>query len=193
MRLSESDVGANKRQMPVKLQSHDHMSEREFSKTTDSASEPELGTESSARNAEGGFTLVEVVIAFVIVTVALLGVFATFVYAINYNAGNNSRAQALSVLQQEVEQIRSLKFTPYTTDAGLAGGTKAPKTVVSADGSVFKVQIVVDNNPLVTGVQDESVATSIKEVTVTVTLAAPTPGWQTAVPTTVVLRRTRGN
>lgn len=142
---------------------------------------------------DAGFTLIEVVVALVIITVALLGVFATFTYAINYNAGNNSRAQALSVLQQEVEQIRSAKFTPYSTDAALTGGVKPVKTVISADGSVFKVQIDVDNNPVVSGVQDESVPTSIKEIKVTVTLAAPTPGWQTAVPATVVLRRTRGN
>ncbi len=169
------------------------MSEQYTFEEPGSVRKEETGTNVPAQNGERGFTLIEVVIGFVIVTVALLGVFATFVYTINYNAGNNSRAQALSVLQQEVEQIRSLKFTPYATDAALTGGTKPAKTVVSADGSVFKVQIKVDNNPQLSGVQDESVGTSLKEITVTVSLAAPTPGWQTAIPTTVVLRRTRGN
>ena len=142
---------------------------------------------------QGGFTLIEVVVALVIITVALLGIFATFTYAINYNAGNNSRAQALAVLQQEVEQIRAAKFTPYSTDTTLTGGVKALKTVNSADGSAFNVQIIVDNNPFAANVQDETTPTSLKEVTITVTLASPTPGWQTSVPATVILRRVRGN
>ena len=119
----------------------------------------------------------------------------TFVYAINYNAGNNARSQGLTVLQQEAELIRSGKFTPTFTDftsPDLTGGTKTPKPVTSEDGNKFKVQVVVDDDPFTSGVQVDS-TTTIKEVSITVTLESPTPGWQTAVPTTVILRRVRAN
>src|SRR5215213_8520026 len=65
-----------------------------------------------------GFTLIEVVIALIIIMIALLGVFSVFTYAITYNAGNKARAQALAILQQEVERYRAAKFNgvPETDD-----------------------------------------------------------------------------
>jgi type II secretory pathway pseudopilin PulG len=143
-------------------------------------------------SSEDGFSLVEAVIAMVILLIVVSGVFATFAYAVNYNAGNNSRQQALAVLQQEVELMRSAKFTPTVTDAVLTGGTKATKIVTSADGYSFKVQTTVDDDPLSNGIQIDTTKT-IKEITVTVTLNSPTPGWQTAIPATIVLRRVQAN
>ena len=145
-----------------------------------------------------GFTLVEVAIAMVILLVALLGVFVTFTYAINYNAGNNSRAQALAVLQQQVELCRSAKFTPEVMDGSssvfdLTGGTKATKTVTSADGGRYLVDVKVDDDPSTTTVIDTNSLKTIKEITIKVTLDRPTPGWQTSLPATVVLRRVRAN
>ena len=145
-------------------------------------------------NKEAGFSLVEATCAMVILLIALVGVATTFTYAINYNAGNNSRAQALAVLQQEVEQLRSAKFTPPPNgmDASLAGGEKALKTISTVDGKRFRIQTIVDDDPLTNGVQIDNTKT-IKEISVTVSLDNPTPGWQTAVPATVILRRVRGN
>ena len=142
---------------------------------------------------EAGFSLVEVCVAMVIILVALLGVFFTFTYAITYNAGNNSRAQALAVLQEEVEKLRSYKFTPSVTDTQLQGGEKTPWTVVSPNGGTFSVTVKVDNDPFTPGWQDEPTPTSIKEIMVSVKLDRPSPGWQAAVPATVYLRRVRGN
>ena len=152
---------------------------------------PELPEEKRTGD-EAGFSLIEVVIAMIIFLVALLGVFITFTYAVNYNAGNNSRAQGLSVLQQEVEQMRSAKFTPTNTDNLLTGGTKTARIVTSADGNRFKVETVVDDDPFTAGVQIDDTKT-LKEINVSVKLENPTPGWQTAVPATVVLRRVRAN
>lgn len=140
-----------------------------------------------------GFSLIEVIIAMLILLVALLGVFLTFTYAINYNAGNNARAQALTVLQQQVEVMRSAKFTPGVTDSILIGGTKTPVVVPSGDGNRFRVQIVVDNDPFTPDVQTVETGVTLKEVTITVTPESPTPGWQTAVPAKVFLRRVRSN
>ncbi len=141
---------------------------------------------------ESGFSLIEAVVALSIFLVATLGVFTTFTYTVNYNAGNGSRAQALSLLQQEVEQMRSARFTPTATDSTLTGGEKAVRTVTAADGNRYKIKITVDDDPFTAGVQTNTTKT-LKEVTVTVSLDRPTPGWQTAVPITVILRRVRAN
>jgi len=158
----------------------------------------------SDKTGEKGFSLVEVTIAMVILLVALLGVFVTFTYAVNYNAGNNSRAQALAVLQREVELYRSAKFTPEimdnytptgTTDdrRDITGGTKAVRTVTAADGGRYLVAVIVDDNPSTPTVIDTDSTKTIKEISVTVTLDRPTPGWQTSLPATVILRRVRAN
>jgi type II secretory pathway pseudopilin PulG len=152
-----------------------------------------LKNASEAAKTEEGFSLVEVCVAMVIILVALLGVFFTFTYAITYNAGNNSRAQALAVLQEEVEKLRSYKFTPTITDAALQGGAKTPWTVVSPNGGTFSVTVEVDNDPFTPGLQDETTPTSIKEIMVSVKLEHPSPGWQAAVTAKVYLRRVRSN
>lgn len=147
------------------------------------------------RSGEAGFSLIEVACALVIILVALLGVVFSFTYVVNYNAGNNARSQTLAVLQQQVEQLRAAKFTPTITSSvagsDLRGGTQIITTAAGANN--FMVQVVVDNDPFTAGIQDETTPTTLKEITVTVTLASPSPGWQLAVPATAVLRRTRGN
>jgi Tfp pilus assembly protein PilV len=87
-----------------------------------------------------GFTLTEVMVAFAIFFIVLLGVLASFTYAVNYNAGNSSRAQALAILQQKVEVMRSKKYTPGFTDADLMGGTKTPETVTGSDGFKYVIK-----------------------------------------------------
>lgn len=163
-------------------------------------------TVENGRVEEAGFSLVEVSIAMIIILVALLGVFVTFTYAISYNAGNNSRAQALAVLQREVELLRSAKFTPSLTDnftpgvlddgrRDITGGVKADRIAISADGNRFVVSTKIDDNPLTEAIDvyTGNQITTMKEITITVKLDSPTPGWQTSVPATVVLRRVRGN
>jgi Tfp pilus assembly protein PilV len=145
-----------------------------------------------SKNSASGFSLVEVIIAFAVFLVALLGVFTAFTYCVNYNAGNYSRAQALTVLQREAELLRSAKFTPYVTDDVLKGGKKPAKTVVSADGNRYSVETTVDDDPTVSGIQTD-LTKKFKEITITVSLESPTPGWQTAVPAKTILRRVRAN
>jgi hypothetical protein len=65
-----------------------------------------------------------------------------------------------SVLQEEVELLRSAKFTPTITDSyapatpdagrrDISGGTKAVRTVTSkGDGNTYTILTVVDNDPL---------------------------------------------
>lgn len=146
------------------------------------------------KSAETGFSLIEVTCAMVILLTALLGVFVTFMYSVNYNAGNSSRSQALAVLQQEIEKMRSRKFTPDFTDPELYGGVKLSRSATMG-GNRFSIDTTIDNNPLTPTVieSDESVRPSIKQITITVSLESPTPGWQTAIPAKIILQRVRGN
>jgi prepilin-type N-terminal cleavage/methylation domain-containing protein len=66
----------------------------------------------SGHRIEKGFTLIEMVIALVILFIAVMGVFAAVTWATRYNRGNSQRSQALSVMQREIEFLRSAKFTP---------------------------------------------------------------------------------
>lgn len=152
----------------------------------------ENGASQIKKNEEGGFSLIEVIVAMIILLVALLGVFLTFTYAVNFNAGNYARSQALVVLQQEVELMRSAKFTPGVTDTTLTGGVKTAKVISTANGSRFKVNITVDDDPFTTGTQTDAGST-LKEITIIVSSESPTPGWQSAIPAKVYLRRVRSN
>jgi prepilin-type N-terminal cleavage/methylation domain-containing protein len=153
-----------------------------------------IGTDPSVPedSADAGFTLLETSVAMIIILIALMGVFYTFTYAITYNAVNATRTQCLAIMQQEVELLRSKKFSPVTTDAELAAGTTTKVVTTTVNGGNFKVTDVVDDDPFTDGVQTDTTST-IKEITISVKLDAPSPGWQIAVPSTVVMRRTRGN
>jgi prepilin-type N-terminal cleavage/methylation domain-containing protein len=156
---------------------------------------------------ESGFSLIEVIIALVILLIAVLGIFAAFTFATTYNAGNSRRSQSLSVLQEEVELLRSAKFTPTITDSyapatpdagrrDISGGTKAVRTVTSkGDGNTYTILTVVDNDPVEPGIQDEVVKPNppLKEITLTVTPQSAGGSWITSYPTKVVFRRVRAN
>lgn len=143
---------------------------------------------------EQGFSLVEALVAIVILLIVLLGVFSVFTYSIIFNTGNNNRSQALSVLQREVEVMRSAKFTPVTTSTNpdLTGGVKAPREATAGDGSRYRVEITVDDDPFTAGVQTVSTST-LKEITIKVSPVQSVAAWQTAVASEIVMRRGRSN
>ena len=141
---------------------------------------------------ESGFSLIEVIIALAILLVAVLGIFAAFTYSTIYNGGNSRRSQALSVFQQEIELLRSAKFTPTIMDSSLTGGVKTARTVTAADGFTYRVETTVDDDPFTAGVQVNN-AKTLKEITLTVTPQAINGNWVVTFPTKVVLRRVRAN
>ena len=163
---------------------------------------PAVGVNCDPKNCEKGFSLIEVVVALLIIMIALLGVVHAMTYAIVYNYGNKTRGKALSVMQQEVEILRSKKFTLAVTDPDLSGGTHT-KIVTTETGESFKVESVIDNEPLVNGVQDDTyqcltpqgvvIPCSFKEITITVKQQERAPDWRASVPPKTILRRTRGN
>jgi type II secretory pathway pseudopilin PulG len=152
----------------------------------------------SEKGAEAGFSLVELVIAILVMTVMLLGTLTVFTFAVQYNRGNNLRSQALSVLQQEAEIYRSSKFTPAVTDATLLGGVKTTKIATAADGTAYLVNTTVDNDPATSGIQSSETMPSgspctLKEIKITVTPQNAQAAWQRAVVAEVVIQRVQGN
>jgi Tfp pilus assembly protein PilV len=148
---------------------------------------------SEMTSGESGFSIIEAVIAIIILTIALLGIAAVFAYATTRNTGNNTRSQALAVLQQEVENIRALKFTPKYVDNDLKGGTKPVKTVTVPNNGTYSVAIKVDDDPSTPNSVQVDSASDLKEVTIEVTQPNQSEKWVSASPAVAVFRRVRAN
>lgn len=151
---------------------------------------------SKTKKTENGFSLIEVTIALVMLLISVLAVFVAFTYSVKYNAGNNVRSQALSVFQEQIELLRSAKFTPAIyNDPLLTGGVKTPVIVSSkGDKTKYLVETTVDNDPFTPGIQSTGDATTkLKEITITVTPQSTNEKWVSGYKTKVVLRRTRAN
>jgi len=152
-------------------------------------------SKSKSRN-EAGFSLLEVVVAMLIMTVLLLGTLTVFTYTVQHNRGNYLRSQALSVMQQEAEIYRSAKFVKSFTDTvnpDMSGGTKADYTKASADGTISVVSTTIDDNPLTPNTIDVNTSTTMKEIKITVTPQKKEAAWMTAISTTTTIQRVRGN
>jgi prepilin-type N-terminal cleavage/methylation domain-containing protein len=163
----------------------------------------------AVNKSEAGFSLIESIVAMLIITIAVLGTLQAINYSVLYNAGNATRAQNLAILQQEVERLRAAKFTPSGVDNAplpgtgacradaqrdITGGVKANCTLAAPNGGTFEVRTSIDDNPFNgPNTFDVDATTRVKEITVEVRLAAPSPGWQTAIPARVILRRSIGN
>ena len=168
----------------------------------------------SKTSAQGGFTLVEMVIALVILFIASMGVFAAFTYATKFNRGNSQRSQALAVMQREIELLRSAKFTPATVsnatihqhtvpvcpiaDDGsrdLTGGAKEVEFRCGIDGSRHQVETTIDDDPSTAGTQTNATPANVafKEITVEVTPLGADGRWVTANRIRMVFRRVRAN
>lgn len=92
----------------------------------------------TAGSREGGFTLMEVVVALSMMLVAGLGVASAFLYSTSNNTGAAERALAMAVAQQRHERLRSLKFEEIVdevTTVQSAGRTYEVETVVTVDNT----------------------------------------------------------
>jgi Tfp pilus assembly protein PilV len=91
----------------------------------------------SQRKEQQGFTLMETVIAMVVMMIVGLGAASLFVYAIGHNSDAGDRALSMSVAQQQMEQLRKVAFANLGTRVTEMGG--ADKTVTGADGRQYRV------------------------------------------------------
>ena len=179
----------------------------------------ERSQNSTGLNSQKGFTLIEMIIALIILLIAVMGVFAAITYATKYNRGNSQRSQALAVMQSEVELLRSAKFTPTvvsnvttptptcaTADDGsrdITGGNKAVQVRCGIDGTMYLVETTIDDDPAVVGTQVYPGPTPValmKEISIQVTPVSPEgqnrageQSWVNGNPIFVVFRRVRAN
>jgi len=79
---------------------------------------------------QGGFTIIETVIALCIAMVVGFGAISLFLFAIGYNAGASDRARALALAQQRLEVLRA---TPYANLSTTAAGM--PTTVIAGSSA----------------------------------------------------------
>jgi Tfp pilus assembly protein PilV len=128
--------------------------------------------------AERGFSLVETSIAMVILMVAGLGVASLFVYSIQYNSGANDRALAVSIAQQQIEQLRSVEFADPIL-AVSAATVLSPNTV--SNGRTYRVTKTVTGS-------NNNISGNPTLKTITVRVDPLSSGWA-GLP--VILRTTR--
>jgi len=139
---------------------------------------------------DSGFTLVEVIIASVILAIVVVGTFAVYTHAIKVNRGNNLRAQALTVLQAEAEFYRGLRFVPVGSSTLLNGGTyNNVRTRTSADGRVFDISVEITNLPA--GVTEADCR--FKQIKISAAPQIVETGWLANLGTTVTVQRVRSN
>ena len=132
-------------------------------------------------NGERGFTLIETSIASVVLLVGALACSSLFVFSVQNNIGGSERALAMAVAQQQLEQIRSVKYEDSTLNTGTVTST------VSNGERNYTVQrtVVSDTN-------SDGAAKNLKRITITVT---PQSGqtWQRTPVVLVTFRSTRNS
>lgn len=117
---------------------------------------------------ERGFTLIETSVAMVIMMVAGLGVASLFTYSIRYNSGGNDRAVAISIAQQQVEQLRSVPFSDsILSTTATSGVVLTPDTV--SNGRTYRVRRTVTGSNNVNG------NATLK--TITIQVSPQSTGW----------------
>jgi Tfp pilus assembly protein PilV len=121
------------------------------------------------RVTDEGFTLIETSIAMVIMMVAALGVVSLFTYAIGYNSGGNDRAVAITIAQQQLEQLRTVPFTDSVLNTTAATGTVLTPNTISNGRSYRVTKTVTGANNDVNG------NPTLKTITIQVNPLSP--GW----------------
>ena len=117
-----------------------------------------------------GFTLLETVIAMLVMTVVGLGVASAFFYAVSNTANAADREMAMAVAQQRLEQLRSVAFTDATMNA-----TPTPAvTTVTRAGRTFSITTTIADANVVAG------QAALKTITIKVIPQASSQSWTTA-------------
>ncbi|MDT4967864.1 MAG: hypothetical protein QOJ64_2601 [Acidobacteriota bacterium] len=145
------------------------------------------GTKGSS---EGGFTLIETVIALVIMMIVGLGAASLFFYAATTNIGANDRELSMAVAQKRMEWLRTLPLNDTTRDVaysfpsgGLAetADTGVSETTVSGGRSYEVITTIkdVDTDADTTAASNANPPT-VKIITVQVKPIGAGPGWSRA-------------
>jgi type II secretory pathway pseudopilin PulG len=134
---------------------------------------------------ETGFSLLEAVIALLLMTVVALGSASLFAYSIYNNSGASDRATSIAIAQEALERLRSARFNSTTTDEGLDGGTE-PQPDIIRGGRAFDLTKTIDDDPATDGVQVNA-ATNLKTITIAVVPQRTGSGWARGIGGTITL------
>ena len=132
---------------------------------------------------EGGFTILETVIALFVAMVVGFGAISLFLFSTSFNAGASDRARALALAQERMEAHRA---TPYADFPSAATTTNEEVNLGSnaagvSDRRTFRVQ---------TQIQDDADVPDSKQKIITVTVTPKEIGgrWTAGGVTLVMLR-----
>ncbi len=92
-------------------------------------------TTTPSQRSESGFTLIEIMVGVALFSIVSLGIYGVYANILNSIVKNQWRTIAVSVLQNELETIRGMKFE----DVGIIGGFPAGK--IPATSTVFQAGI----------------------------------------------------
>jgi|GEM_PF-804121 len=140
---------------------------------------------------ELGFSLIEAIIALLLMTIVALASVSLFCYSIYNNSGGSDRATGLAIAQEALELSRGAQFNSTTSDPSLAGGTTSQNGIIRG-GRRFNLTRTIDDDPSTAAV-DVNAATNFKTITVTVVPQSIGRGWALGAGGTVTLttQRTR--
>jgi prepilin-type N-terminal cleavage/methylation domain-containing protein len=122
------------------------------------------GSTKVKRQGEQGFTLLEVVIALVIMLIVTLGAAALFAYSINYNSGAYDRTLAHAVAQKQMEYLSRSSFTDLVTPA-------QPEPTITSAGRKYTVVTTVCSTSGCGG------SSTLKKITLRVTPQGAGANW----------------
>ena len=127
------------------------------------------GPVSSAENlraGEAGFSLLETVIALVLMAIVGLGVASAFYYSMQNTDSAGNRELAMAIAQQKMEELRSVDMS----DSSL-GATAGTSTTITRSGRQYTVLTAIADSNVVNG------DPTVKTITVRVTPNSDTASW----------------
>jgi Tfp pilus assembly protein PilV len=137
---------------------------------------------------ELGFSLLEAVIAMLLMTIVALGSASLFSYSIYNNSGASDRNTSIAIAQEALEILRTAQFNSTGTAATLAGGQTFQNGIVRGRRT-FNLTKIIDDDPGTNGDQINA-ASNFKTIRITVTPWAPR-SWAVGAGGTVTLTTQR--
>jgi Tfp pilus assembly protein PilV len=120
---------------------------------------------------EQGFSLLEAVIAMLLMTIVALGSASLFSYSIYNNSGASDRNTSIAIAQEALEVLRTEQFNSTGTSTKLAGGPSSQTGIVRGRRT-FNLTKMIDDDPNTNGNQINT-ASNFKTITITVTPWSP--------------------
>ncbi len=144
-----------------------------------------------ACQSESGFTLLETVVATIIMMVVALGVASLFTYSIKNNSLAGDRTLALAIAQRQLEELRSVSFANVEASVIASGGVSKTVTNGNRTFTVATTYNYLPSPPAApTWTATLPAACATKRITVTVTPRGDSSSTFSSTPSVFVMQRT---